>query len=79
MKIFSTILIFALFIIMSAKATTVNCTGGKCDFNYSNLYKSAKTDCSEYLSFEKVEINYLYFTIIRTGKKCQIYSGVKKE
>tara|TARA_B100000902_G_C26783345_1_gene656137 strand:- start:398 stop:583 length:186 start_codon:yes stop_codon:yes gene_type:complete len=56
-------------------SATVNCSGGECQFDNSTHYKKAKTYCTENLNFEEVETNFLYFTILRTGKRCDVFES----
>ena len=58
--------------VMSA---TANCSGGECQFNNSIHYKKAKTYCAETLTFEEVETNFSYFTILSTGKRCDVFES----
>ena len=67
------ILIINLFIFNSLMAATVNCSGGECEFNNSNHYKQAKTYCPQVLAYEDVETEISYFTILKTGQKCEVF------
>ena len=75
---FSTLLILSFLISSNAMGTTANCTGGECQFNNSYHYTYAKTYCTETLSFEEVETNFLYFTILKTGKTCNVFESNKE-
>ena len=54
-------------------AATDNCTNNECEFINSYHYKFAKTYCSQNLSFEEVETELSYFTILKTGQKCEVF------
>jgi hypothetical protein len=54
-------------------ATTANCTNGECEFINSYQYKYAKTYCSQNLSYEEVETELSYFTILKTDQKCEVF------
>tara|TARA_B100000795_G_scaffold107608_1_gene79455 strand:+ start:315 stop:494 length:180 start_codon:yes stop_codon:yes gene_type:complete len=54
-------------------AANVNCSGGECEFNNNNHYKQAKTYCSQVLTYEDVETELLYFKILRTAQKCEVF------
>ena len=47
-------------------SATANCSGGECQ---------AKTYCVEILTFEEVETNFSYFTILSTGKRCNVFES----
>jgi len=79
MKIFLTLLGFSLLIFTNTQGTTVNCLGGECEFNNSYHYKYAKTHCSQTLSFEDVETDFLYFTILKTGQECKIFESSEEK
>ena len=54
-------------------AATANCPNGECEFINSYHYKFAKTYCYQNLSFEEVETELSYFTILKTSQKCEIF------
>ena len=58
-------------------ATTANCLNGKCEFISSNHYKYATTYCLQTLNYEKVETNFLYFTILEKGEKCDVLESIQ--
>ena len=72
MKKLLTLLILSFFIYNNANAAIANCSGGKCEFMYSDHYEKASTYCTQILSYEEVETEFLYFTISKTGEKCTI-------
>jgi hypothetical protein len=72
MRKFLTLLGFGILIYTNANGTTVNCSNGECEFNYSNHYKYAKTYCLQTLNFEQVETQTLSFTILKTGQECKV-------
>jgi hypothetical protein len=71
-----TLLSLSYLIMTSVNGTTVNCSGGECNFNNSIHYHYAKTYCMENLNFEKVETDFQYFTISKTGKRCDVHDSV---
>ena len=73
MKMTLIIIILNLFVFNKVIAATVNCSGGECEFNNSYHYKYAKTYCSQNLSFEEVETELSYFTILKTSQKCDVF------
>ena len=72
MKIFFITIVLNIMVWNSAIAATVNCNNGNCQFINSIHYKIATTYCMQTLSFEEVETDYTFFTIIKTGELCQI-------
>ena len=72
MKKLLTLFIFSLVFCNNTSAATVNCSGGKCEFMYSDHYEKASTYCSQTLVYEEVRTEYLYFEILETGEKCTI-------
>ena len=70
---------FFIFIILNilffskAIAATANCVNSECEFINSYHYKYTKTYCSQNLSFEEVETEFTYFTILKTGQKCEVF------
>ena len=54
-------------------AATANCVNGECEFINSYHYEFAKTYCSQNLSFENVTTELSYFTILKTGQKCEVF------
>ena len=77
MKILLSLLSFSLMIVTNAHGTTANCSGGKCEFNNSYPYKNAKMHCLQTLSYEDVETDFLYFTILKNGQECKVYESQK--
>jgi len=81
MNNFSTIkkLIFLLslnfLIITNTNGATANCSNGECEFNYSHHYNYVTTDCLQTLSFEEVKTEFLYFTILKNGQKCDVFES----
>tara|TARA_B110000037_G_C17083630_1_gene491019 strand:- start:894 stop:1133 length:240 start_codon:yes stop_codon:yes gene_type:complete len=76
-KLFILIILNILFF-SNVIAATANCSNGKCEFNNSYDYKFAKTYCLQTLNFEDVETKYLYFTILATGQKCDVFEVDEK-
>ena len=54
-------------------AATASCAYGECKFINSYHYKYAKTNCFQNLSFEEVETEFSYFTILKTDQKCEVF------
>jgi hypothetical protein len=77
MKKISTLFCLWMLIFNHAKGASASCLGGQCKFDYSIHYKSAKTYCNQTLSFEEVETEHLFFTILKNGKKCKVYETNK--
>lgn len=73
MKNFLIFIILNILFFSKAIGATANCSGGECDFDNSFHYKSAKTYCAQNINYEDVETNYLYFIIIQTGQKCDVF------
>ena len=71
-KLFILIILNILFF-SKVIAATVNCANGECEFINSYHYKYAKTYCSQNLRFEEVETEFSYFTILKTGQKCEVF------
>ena len=69
----------SIFISNNLIAATVNCNAGECEFYNSNHYKYAKTHCMQTLSYENVETYFSYFTIIKTGQKCEVTESSKEK
>jgi|TARA_B110000196_G_C20944601_1_gene566283 hypothetical protein len=68
-----------MLIFTSVNGATVNCSNGECKFSYSSHYEYARTNCPQTLNFENVETDYLHFTILETGKVCEVYESRKEE
>jgi hypothetical protein len=71
-KLFILIILNILFF-SKVIAATVNCSGGECEFSNSNHYKQAKTYCPQVLTYEDVETELTYFTILKTVQKCEVF------
>ena len=72
MNKFFILIILNILFFSKVIAATANCVNGECEFINSYQYKFAKTYCSQNLSFEKVEAELSYFTILKTGQKWQV-------
>jgi len=79
MKFFIVLASFSILLFTNANSANANCSGGDCDFNFSNHYKYAKTHCMQTLSCENVETYFSYFTIIKTGQKCEVTESSKEK
>jgi|TARA_B110000259_G_scaffold157329_1_gene179189 hypothetical protein len=79
MKFFIVLASFSILLFTNANSANANCSGGDCDFNFSNHYKYAKTHCMQTLSYENVETYFSYFTIIKTGQKCEVTESSKEK
>ena len=79
MRKFLSLLFLSIFFNTSAIGVTVNCVGGECKFNNSYHYKYVKTHCLENLNFEEVDTDFLYFTILKTGKKCTVTEIIEEK
>ena len=79
MKKFLSLLIIDILFFTNAIGATANCFGGKCDFTNSYHYEYATTHCQQTLSYEKVETNFLYFTISKTGQQCDVLESIKEK
>jgi len=73
------LIILNIFFISKVIAATANCSNGECEFNDSYHYKYTRTYCFQTLSFENVETQYSYFTILKTGQKCDIFDVDRKK
>ncbi len=69
----------SIFIFTNLLAAVANCNGGNCKFDFSNHYKSAQTNCFQIINYEEVETNYLYFTIVKTNEKCEVFNTVNSD
>ena len=78
MKKIATWFIINLLCLSKVIGATANCSGGECNFDNSFHYKSAKTYCTQTLVYEKVETDFLYFTIIKNGKRCDVFETRKE-
>ena len=79
MRFFIVLATFSILLFTNANSANANCSGGDCDFNFSNHYKYAKTHCMQTLSYENVETNFSYFTILKTGQKCEVTKSSKEK
>ena len=75
MKAFLVATFINILIFNTAIGASVNCINGKCEFINSFHYKTASTFCLQTLTFEDVETDYSFFTILRTGEQCQVYKS----
>ena len=73
MNKFFILIILNILFFSKVIAATVNCANGECEFINSYHYKYAKTYCSQNLSFKEVETVLSYFTILKTGQKCEVF------
>ena len=73
MNKFFILIILNILFFSKVIAATANCANGECEFINSYYYKYAKTYCSQNLSFEEVETELLYFTIVKTGQNCKVF------
>ena len=71
------LVILNLLLMSRVTAGTANCSGGECDFENSFHHKYAKTYCKQTLNYEAVTTDFLYFTIIKTGQKCNVFETKK--
>ena len=72
MKIYLAIIFINIMLLNNTFSAEANCINGKCDIINSTHYKSVTTYCLQTLSYEKVDTNYLFFTVLNTGEKCQV-------
>jgi len=77
MNKFLILVIIKIFFFSEVIAATANCDNGECKFTNSNHYMSAKTYCLQNLNFEDVQTEFLYFTILRTNEKCNVFEIVR--
>jgi hypothetical protein len=75
MKKLLTLFIFSLAFCNNVNATIANCSNGKCEFTYSGHYEHASSYCTQTLTYEEVETEFLYFIILKTGKKCTVFDS----
>ena len=73
MNKFFILIILNILFFSKVIAATANCVSGECEFINSYHYKFAKTYCSQNLSFEEVETELSYFTILKTSQKCEVF------
>ena len=73
MNKFFILIILNILFFSKVIAATANCVNGECEFINSYHYKFAKTYCSQNLSFENVTTEHSYFTILKTGQKCEVF------
>ena len=73
MNKFFILIILNILFFSKVIAATANCANGECEFINSYHYKYAKTYCSQNLSFEEVETELSYFTILKTSQKCEVF------
>ena len=79
MKFFIVLASFSILLFTNANSANANCSGGDCDFNFSNHYKYAKTHCMQTLSYENVETYFSKITILKTGQKCEVTESSKEK
>ena len=72
MKIYLVIIFINIILLNNTFSAEANCINGKCEIINSTHYKSVTTYCLQTLNYEKVDTNYLFFTIINTDEKCQV-------
>jgi len=76
MNKFFILIILNILFFSKVIAATANCANGECEFINSYHYKFAKTYCSQNLSFEEVETELSYFTIIKNwSKMCRFFKN----
>ena len=73
MNKFFILIILNILFFSKVIAATANWVNGECEFINSYHYKFAKTYCSQNLSFEEVETELSYFTIMKSGQKCEVF------
>ena len=73
MNKFFILIILNILFFSKVIAATANCANGECEFINSYHYKYAKTYCSQNISFEEVETEFSYFTILETDQKCEVF------
>jgi hypothetical protein len=78
MSKFLTLIFLSFLLFSNTMAAKVNCSGGECQFNNSYHYTYAKTYCTETLNFEEVETDFLYFTILKNSKRCDVFESRKE-
>jgi len=79
MRFFIVLVTFGILLFTNANGANANCSGGDCEFNFSNHYKYAKTHCMQTLNYENVETNFSSFTIIKNGQKCEVTETSKEK
>ena len=72
MKIYLAIIFINIIMLNNTFSAEANCINGKCEIINSTHYKSVITYCLQTLNYEKVDTNYLFFTVLNTGEKCQV-------
>ena len=72
MKAFLIAIFLSIIVSINAISATANCLSGKCEFINSFHYKIATTYCLQTLTYEDVETDYFFFTILKTGEQCQV-------
>ena len=72
MKTYLAIIFINIMLLNNTFSGEANCINGKCEIINSTHYKSVTTYCLQTLSYEKVDTNYLFFTVLNTGEKCQV-------
>jgi len=75
MKKILTLFIFSLIFCNNVNADKANCSGGECEFMYSDHYEQASTYCAQTLTYEEVKTELLYFIILKTGEKCMVFDS----
>ena len=78
MKKFLIFLSLNILFLSKVLGAIANCSGGKCNFENSFHYEFAETYCTQNLSYEEVETNYLYFIVVQTGQRCEVFKTEKK-
>tara|TARA_B100001540_G_C15788515_1_gene634349 strand:- start:1784 stop:2023 length:240 start_codon:yes stop_codon:yes gene_type:complete len=71
--------LLSILLLNNAIGAIANCNGGKCEFSFSNHYKSAQTNCYQTLNYEEVETNYLYFIILKNNERCDVFETIDSE
>ncbi len=72
MKAFLIAIFLSIIVSINAISATANCLSGKCEFINSYHYNTVTTYCLQTLTYENVETDYSFFTILETGEQCQV-------
>ena len=75
MKAFLVAISLSIIVFNTAMSASANCINGQCEFIDSVHYKTATTFCLQTLTYQDVETDYTFFTILETGEKCQVYKS----
>ena len=75
MKAFLVTICLSIIVFNTAIGAAVNCIDGECEFINSVHYKTATTYCLQTLTYQNVETDYTFFTILETGEQCQVYKS----